>query len=332
MLRGDEAPHTGNTATRAQPGATVSATGSSPGTLAVCIATHKRPHGLERLVLGLQALTFAKSAQPAITIIVVDNDPARTAEELSRRLAAASRWPLLYVSEPRRGISHARNSAMDAARSHGAELIAFLDDDEVPEPEWLDELLAARNRYQADVVAGPVLPLFEGPVAEWMIAGKFFEKARRETGTRLETTATCNVLLRTAVTDEGRRAFDEKLGLTGGEDSDFFSRVAEAGHSIVWVDSAIVHEWNPATRTRAAWILRRAFNVGNNWARFGQRLRPTRRMALRGLAKGLVQMPVSLLRGRHAIVSSLELVAVGVGYLVGSAGLRVERYRQTDGR
>ena len=247
-------------------------------------------------------------------------------------LAQSSRWPLIYVSEPRRGISFARNAALLTAQLRKAQYIAFIDNDEAPTPVWLDELLAGLDQYGAGVVAGPVLPMFEGSVAPWMVEGRFFERPRSDTGSRRDTVATCNVLFRAEVLDRGIGKFDEDLGLSGGEDSDFFLRVANAGYPIVWIDSAIVHEWNPPSRTRTAWILRRAFNVGNNWSGFRHHFRPIGRMALRGLAKGLLLLPVSLFRGRHEIVSSMELVATGVGYLVGKSGLRFERYRKTDGR
>ena len=300
--------------------------------LAICIATHKRPVGLERLITDLQGLTFERCPEPAIEIVVVDNDPACSAKEMCAALARSSRWPLIYVSEPRRGISFARNAALRTAQSRQARYIAFIDDDETPTPAWIDELLAGMEQYGAGVVAGPVLPMFEAPVPPWMVKGKFFERARSASGSRRATVATCNVLFRANVLDEGIGGFDESLGLSGGEDSDFFLRVAHAGYPIVWIDSAIVHEWNPPSRTRTRWILRRAFNVGNNWAGFRQNYRPSARMALRGLAKGLLLLPVSVLRGRHEIVSSMELVATGVGYLVGKSGLRFERYRKTDGR
>ena len=48
--------------------------------LAICIATHKRPVGLERLITDLQALTFERCAEPEIEIVVVDNDPACSAK------------------------------------------------------------------------------------------------------------------------------------------------------------------------------------------------------------------------------------------------------------
>src|SRR6478752_5398141 len=107
--------------------------------LAICIATHKRPVGLERLITDLQALTFVRCTEPPIEIVVVDNDPAGSARAQCAMLAQSSRWPLLYVSEPRRGISFARNAALRTAQSRQAQYIAFIDDDESPTPVWLDE-------------------------------------------------------------------------------------------------------------------------------------------------------------------------------------------------
>lgn len=299
--------------------------------LCICIATYKRPIGLARLIRGIGELRFAQTAEPSLEVIVVDNEAEMSAAPVCAELGRTSRWPILYVHEPRRGIAFARNAAVRAARTRGAELVAFIDDDEVPEPTWLDELLVVLAQYKADAVTGPVLPLFEGRVAGWMLKGKFFESPRRQTGTRVDRAATNNVLLRTRVFDEVGRTFDEGLGLTGGEDTDFFLHVSHAGCPIIWADRAIVHEWNPETRTRAAWLLRRAYKVGTGWGTFRHNLQPSLRYAMRGLAKGLLLLPASVVRGRHAVVSSLELVAVGVGYLVAKAGLRFDAYRQTDG-
>jgi succinoglycan biosynthesis protein ExoM len=305
---------------------------AAPGLVAVCVATHKRLHGLDRLLESLKALTFTECGEPSVEVVIVDNDPSLSAQALCAARALTSRWPLFYVSEPRRGISFARNAAIRQARARDAEFIAFIDDDEIPTPAWLDELLSAISRYDADVVAGPVLPVFEASVAPWMVRCGFFERPRHDTGTRLETTRSGNVVFRTRILEQGIEMFDEGLGLSGGEDTDFFFRVAAAGHAIVWADDAVVHEWNPVTRTQTSWILRRAFNTGATWAASRNSFRPYTRMALRGLAKGLLLLPISAIKGRHAVVSSLELVAVGAGYLSGKSGLRFERYRKTDGR
>ena len=49
----------------------------------------------------------------------------------------------------------ARNAALDNRRN--ADYVCFIDDDEVPDPRWLDELIRVQAEYDADVVTGPVL-------------------------------------------------------------------------------------------------------------------------------------------------------------------------------
>ena len=64
-----------------------------------------------------------------------------------------------YVQEPRRGISYARNTCLDHV-ARDAEFFAMIDDDEVPELDWLEQLLCAQARAGADVVRGAVVPVF----------------------------------------------------------------------------------------------------------------------------------------------------------------------------
>ncbi|HEY7768427.1 glycosyltransferase, partial [Longimicrobium sp.] len=127
--------------------------------VAVCAVTYLRPRGLARLLEGLAALRFGGGRGPELEIVVVDNDPARSAEAVCDEWSDRLPWPLRYRHEERRGVSHARNAAVAAAREAGAEMMAFIDDDEVPQPGWLDELLRVQAQHDADVVAGPVLPV-----------------------------------------------------------------------------------------------------------------------------------------------------------------------------
>src|SRR5215217_6070414 len=120
-------------------------------TVSVCVATFRRQLGLERVLRGLDLLVFEKSRRPELEILVIDNDPEGSAREVVESLRSAVRWPLRYEHEPRRGLSHVRNAAMASARTRSS-LVAFIDDDEEPTPEWLDELLAVRADLDADVV------------------------------------------------------------------------------------------------------------------------------------------------------------------------------------
>jgi len=315
-----------------------SSTGIAALSVAVCIATYRRPGGLERLVDGLGALQFSRSAQPLLDVIIADNDPQGSAAAPCAELAQTCRWPMVYVVDPRCGIPYARNAAVCAARERGAELIAFIDDDEVPEPAWLDELLAVMATYQADVVTGPVLPLFEVEAPAWVLRGRFFERPRYQTGVRLDRAYTGNVLLRARVLDTLSGPFDERKALSGGTDTHLFLQVADAGHRIVWADGAVVHEWNPPSRLTARWLVRRAFRASSNWSSSERELRaslPVRvariAKAFGRMAQGMILLPLGLLAGRHLLVRSLRCLAMGAGSLAGLVGREYDEYRVTHG-
>jgi succinoglycan biosynthesis protein ExoM len=303
----------------------------------LCIATFRRPAGLARLLEGVRDLAVAPGT--ALSVLVVDNDPAATALDLCARLAEGFPMPLHYAHEPRPGISHARNRAVEEARARGADWIAFLDDDEVPTPGWLMELVRVQDRYDADVVCGPVLARFEEPAPDWVVRGRFFDRAQLATGSAVPYAHTGNVLIRAALFQDPACRFDERLALTGGEDTLFFLQLAAAGRRLVWADDAVVHEWLPAARVRARWLLRRSFRKGTAWSYCERRVRPGGRVRLVRLAKGLgrivrgsLRLPVALVRGRSGVVATLQDVAVGAGNLAGMVGFVHREYGEAQDR
>ena len=107
--------------------------------------------------------------------------------------------------------------------------MAFVDDDEWPEPGWLSALLRTQREYGADIVAGPSVPIYEPPEVDWIVKGGFFERPRFATGTRLDNARTSNVLIASRVLEAIDPAFDDRFGMTGGEDTHFFARARRAG-------------------------------------------------------------------------------------------------------
>src|SRR5688500_10522919 len=102
-----------------------------PDTVSVCIATYRRPEGLTRVLRGLDTLTFRRSPEPVLELLVIDNDPEGSARGVVESLRAGIRWPIRYEHEPKRGLSNVRNAAMASARQRSV-LVAFIDDDEEP--------------------------------------------------------------------------------------------------------------------------------------------------------------------------------------------------------
>lgn len=104
------------------------------------IATRLRPKLLERCLAALARLESAPSE-----IIVVDNSHGDAETEDAARAHGAR-----YVVEPVQGLSRARNAG--ARTAHG-DVLAFLDDDTIPEPGWLDAMVAAFTADRAVVAA-----------------------------------------------------------------------------------------------------------------------------------------------------------------------------------
>src|SRR5689334_10865056 len=70
-----------------------------------------------------------------------------------------------FLSEPRPGLSHARNRALAWAADADADVLAFVDDDAIVDPGWYSALKARWDEAPADVacIGGPIRPRFATP-------------------------------------------------------------------------------------------------------------------------------------------------------------------------
>lgn len=285
----------------------------------VLLCTYRRPDLLLKTLAGVER---AASGVGAVRIVVVDNDAKQSAREATLQWAAGASVRVTYLSQPLQNISLTRNMALANAT---APWIALIDDDEVPDENWLSSLLDAARRFNADVVFAPVISEFDSSAPRWATHGSIFERRRFPTGAvvPLKEARTGNVLLRaTRMAGAGFR-FDPELGLSGGEDSEFFARVSKEGYRMVWCDEACVREWTPPSRTTKTWVLQRAFRVGSVEAYNRRRLRRSVKTAigilkasvflLRGAALGLCWAPLSPDRS----VASMRKAAFGAGFFYG---------------
>ncbi len=127
----------------------------------VAICTFQRYDLLERTLAAV-----AGQAVDAFEILLIDNapDPDRSLVEYRRhRHLPRLRW----VHEPQKGLSYARNRALAEAASP---IVAFLDDDAVPDPGWLQALLEGFDLFGDDAMAigGRVSPLWLGARPAWL--------------------------------------------------------------------------------------------------------------------------------------------------------------------
>jgi glycosyltransferase involved in cell wall biosynthesis len=249
--------------------------------VAIAIATFRRPKGLARLLDALAQLR----TQTKVTLVVADNDAERhQGFDLCRdRRARGYRWPIDLVLAPERGIAQARNAAMARALATGAHFIAMLDDDEWPEPDWLDAFLAAQRETRADALQGEVRRVFEREPPRWSLNCPGIAQA---SGGRGMIESSSNVLMtRQSVLLLEEPWFDPAFALTGGEDRDFFTRMKRSGARFSWACEARVNALVPASRLSLGWMLQRAYRVGNSDMRVFLKYRPRRAARMREIAK-----------------------------------------------
>ena len=270
----------------------------TPPHICVCICTWRRPALLRRLLRELDRQETG--GRFTYSTVVCDNDPARSARAVVDDCAARSTQPLTYCSEPRSNIALARNCAIQHARG---DFIAFIDDDEFPMPDWLDQMRATCLRTGASGVLGPVRPHFDVAPPRWVIAGKFCERPEHPTGTVMawSQSRTGNLLFRRAIIGGISGPFRAEFG-TGGEDVDFFQRLAQRGEVFVWCNEAVTYEVVPPSRWTRRYMLKRALLRGRINLKLGHaRAQALLRSAIAVPAYSLV-LPGTLFFGQHVFM------------------------------
>jgi len=222
--------------------------------VSICVLTYQRPAMLARC-LGALSLQVVEGF--TCSILVVDNDADESAKLVVQEWVGQSKVRIDYAVEPVQSISLARNRAV---RCSDGDYIAFIDDDEVAEPEWVATLLTNCRSLGVHGVLGPVLAQFEGSPPPWLIESGLCRRADFPTGTLLTSSRymrTGNFLFSRDLVTGAHLPFNPKFGLSGGEDADFFERMLHLGRKFAWVNEARVHEWVPAERQTLGYHLRR---------------------------------------------------------------------------
>lgn len=297
----------------------------------VCVATYKRPDLLLSLLDSLVKQELGLNL--TMRVIVVDNDSEESSKDTVNILKKEYPFPLFYFSEPRQGISYARNKALDNA---SAEYIAFLDDDEVAEPNWLKSLFDTLLTTNSDVVFGPVIGVLPEYAPDWTRSHASFQRPRLKTGAVVKYGASGNVIFKASILVSPHQAFDHDFGLTGGGDTEFFYRLHLAGKKLIWCDEAMVKEDVPDNRLTLQWVFKRSFRGGQGYYRvFVTRFSLTEKCIwfikkLAYLLGGLILLPIVKLIKPKSYINLKCLVFGFKGQLSALFGKRFYYQEYTD--
>jgi len=229
-------------------------TTSSP-TLTVALCTHN--HGA-RLRITLNDLRHLHATEDKAELLIVDNASTDDTGEILREFPWGQLpFSVRIVKEMKLGLSNARNRAIKEARG---DYILFMDDDETADPNWLCAYDSLIRQYSPDMAGGPIRVRFENcekPV--WVtddLLGFLGELDHNKPTTRAVDESLKlfggNFAFKRSVFEQIGR-FDPDLGRTGttntgGEDTDMFFKVLNAGCSIYWTPDAIIHHRIDATK------------------------------------------------------------------------------------
>lgn len=226
----------------------------------ICLCTYKRPKMLEACLQSILIQDFELPYE----VVVTDNDYKKTAQFIIEKMQPAFMQKgvsLRYTVQPEQNIALARNTGIQIANGN---YIAFIDDDERAEREWLSMLYKGLIRYKADGVWGPVLPVLSDSFPQWMKKSNLFMRKNYKEGDVLwQNTATSNAMLKREILFYREGPFDSMLGKTGGEDGDLFYYLY-VNHSCryVWVINAIVYEYLEIGRKKIGWHISRSYRGG----------------------------------------------------------------------
>lgn len=283
---------------------------------------------------GISAL-HEQTQAPHEILVVVDHQPA-----VLERAAADLPGVVALPSAEAPGLAGCRNTG---AREASGSIVAFIDDDAVPEPDWLEQLAGPYEDDGVVAVGGDVIPSWSAsppswfpPEFNWVVGCSY--RGLPEARAHVRNLIGANMSFRREVFEQ--LEFFSGLGHAngrslGGEETDFCIRLAEAfpGRSIVYEPQARVRHHVPADRARFGYFLRRCYNEGVSKGVLAGRVgsgvglaseRTYVRAVLPGAALGAL---AHALRTRRP-AGALRIPATAVGVGAAASGYALSRLRR----
>jgi GT2 family glycosyltransferase len=237
----------------------------------VVICTYNRASNLEDVLAALSA----QRVDPDIewSVLVVDNASTdHTANVVGAHRVRQVLPGLRRVLESEQGLTPARRRGV---RETSAPWIAFVDDDNLVEPEWLQAIAEAiRSHPQAGAIGGRVVLDWEQPPPDF-IKSFGFCFAEQEAGhvareisslvgagmvVRREALAECGWLERPLLGDRiGKR-------LVSGGDVEIAQRVRGAGYPLWYTPEAVLRHRIPRERLSRRYLIRVNYGLGSSEA------------------------------------------------------------------
>ncbi len=191
----------------------------------VVVCTYNGSKTIRDCMEGLLAVEY-----PDFEVIVVDDGSTDGTADIVRR------YGFRVISTPNRGLSSARNTGMRAA---SGEIVAYIDDDAYPDPDWLTYLAAAFMNTRHAAIGGPNIPPKEdGSIAECIANAPGGPVHVLLSDQQAEHIPGCNMAFRKAALQE-IGGFDPRFR-AAGDDVDVCWRLQERSYTLGFSPAAMV--------------------------------------------------------------------------------------------
>lgn len=285
--------------------------------ISVVISTLNREDDLRDLLTSLGRQDMPRSEYQ---VIVVDNGSMDKTESAAKE--AAGYMNLVFIREPKLGVSHARNAGIKTAAGR---IIAFIDDDAVADPGWLTALNKAHLDEALMCTGGRILgdwqcerPRWFHPGLDPLLSLLDLGDTPREFRPPSNLPVGANISFKREVFDK-YGYFNTSLGrmgkaLSGGEELELSCKLMTDGAKVQFLPNAVVTHKVRADRMKPGRILTLAYR-GGLLAGDLRRRHPIMRPANRDRMKP----PTSIKAGPAAFLFKLVVKsAMAAGYLDGS--------------
>ena len=276
---------------------------------AICLCTYRRPEMLRRL---LRHLREACRLPQGTELVVADNECSPdTAGIVREEFPEAT-----YIAVPEVGLSEVRNAATDTALLLGADALAYIDDDDLPEPDWLEALIEHQARGNFPIVFGAV--------------------QERNDKTPRNCRGTCNCLvMRWALELIDPPYFDSRLNFIGGEDALLFERIEDEVKKAAHARASVVQKSLQDDRYSLVGLIGRSFSQGYRHVFVSRTIHPCKGRSAAAwclrtwlkLLRALVLLPVKAWQPR-AYRKVWEHLGAAAGTTFALLGGRYGYYRQ----
>lgn len=304
--------------------------------IVVVLPTFKRP---DHLRITLQSVIEQTIRRP-FAIVVMDNHPEGSEGALeAQNLLENSEICATVILAHRRGNCAAYNAGFHTALATypNAKWIQIIDDDEIAQPDWLENQVATAERLDVDFCGAPQHPIFAGGQHQDWQRHPVFEAPFKASGHVPILYSSGNVLLKTDRLREHQHPWlDEVFNFLGGGDSDFFDRCKRHGARFGWCAEAGVDETTPLRRTELSWLNSRSLRNGSISALIQKRAARSAGDHTARIVKSLLLLAASPYRSltlfvnKRSLIMALNPMNVALGRLLMEFGFANEQYRAAD--